>query len=85
MLDYGLMHAEMDLRVEEARQWGVGRDWGRQATAGKQSWVAQQAGRLACELDYVRLALAKRLEHFRVAQTVLLADRTHLFSSGGCA
>jgi hypothetical protein len=39
---------------------------------------------LRCQLDYQRLALAQRLERFRLAQSILRADQLALFATGAC-
>ena len=45
---------------------------------------SHQLDRLLCELDYRRLVLAERLARFDLAQSILRAGETSLFSSGHC-
>jgi hypothetical protein len=41
--------------------------------------------RVRCELDYQRLVAAERLRPFRLAQSLLRADRSSFFSAGHCS
>ncbi|MFC2037498.1 hypothetical protein ACFLYD_05975 [Chloroflexota bacterium] len=82
--DYAVVKREFDLRIADAQEWGRARDLLAQAKPQQEGWLTQQASRLRCELDFQRIVLAERLQRFRLAQSLLFADRVHLLSSGEC-
>ncbi|MFC2037499.1 hypothetical protein ACFLYD_05980 [Chloroflexota bacterium] len=79
-----MLRREFDMRLAEAQEEALARELQARARTQQEGWLSQQVSQLRCELDYQRLALAERLQRFRLAQTLLFAGRVHLLSSGEC-
>ena len=69
--------AQRDLEARALRQTAS-------QTQAQRGWLSHYSDQLRCELDYYRLVLAEKLERFALAQSVLHADDTRLFSSTQC-
>ena len=53
-------------------------------TQAQRGWLSHYTDQMRCEMDYYRLVLAEKLERFTLAQSVLHADDTRLFSTTQC-